>query len=146
MSGKYRQSIIIETVARMIFPFAILFALYVIIHGESGPGGGFQGGVIFATSIILLLIVFDISEAKKIFSEKLAIILASIGLFIYAGTGLASIFFDGYYLEYDVLPLSHPVEASEFGIILIEIGIGIAVMATMIVIFYAITTSEKEND
>ena len=145
MTHRHPTSVVVATVGRMIIPFIQLFALYVIVHGESGPGGGFQGGVILASSIILLLVIFGLPEAKRIISERLGILLASVGLFLYAGIGLASIFFGGKYLEYDVLPLINPVKASEFGIIFVEIGIGITVMAVMVLILYFMATGGQEE-
>ncbi|MCD6353223.1 MAG: MnhB domain-containing protein, partial [Proteobacteria bacterium] len=63
--------IIIKTIARIFIPFIQLYALYVIMHGHHSPGGGFQGGVILAASLILLLITHGEKEAKERISEKL---------------------------------------------------------------------------
>ena len=43
----------VKTTCRMIVPFSMIFALYVIAHGHHSPGGGFQGGVILGASVIL---------------------------------------------------------------------------------------------
>lgn len=45
--SRIQESVVIRTVVRIMVPFIEIFALYVIMHGASGPGGGFQGGVIF---------------------------------------------------------------------------------------------------
>ncbi|MCI0469614.1 MAG: sodium:proton antiporter, partial [Nitrospirae bacterium] len=65
------EDIIVKTLCRFIIPFIQLFGLYVIAHGHGSPGGGFQGGCILAASFVLILIAFDLAEAKKRFSEKL---------------------------------------------------------------------------
>ena len=49
-----QQSVIVKTVCRILVPFIQMFGLYVIMHGHSSPGGGFQGGVILGSSFILL--------------------------------------------------------------------------------------------
>jgi multicomponent Na+:H+ antiporter subunit B len=128
--------IIRRTVARLMIPFTQLFALYVIMHGEGGPGGGFQGGVILGASIILFVIVFGMEEGRKRISEKLNIFLVSLGVVIYSGIGLFCMLIGGNYLEYNILPLGTPHHASELGILGIEIGIGITVSAVMTLIFF----------
>jgi multicomponent Na+:H+ antiporter subunit B len=86
-NGKSR-SVVVETVSRLMVPFIQLFALYVIIHGAGGPGGGFQGGVIFASSFVLLVIAFGIVKAGNRFPERANIALFSTGVYLYAGVGL----------------------------------------------------------
>jgi len=134
------RSVIVETVSRVMIPFIQLFALYVIIHGASGPGGGFQGGVIFASSIILYALIHSLSRGKRQFPPGSQITLSTLGLFIYAGIGLLCLFFGkgrSHYLNYGFLPFTGRFEfnralAMEF----VEIGIGLAVMAMIVSIFF----------
>jgi|Deesub1362A_J573_1020465.scaffolds.fasta_scaffold00057_76 multicomponent Na+:H+ antiporter subunit B len=128
--------IIRRIIARIMVPLTQLYGLYVIMHGEGGPGGGFQGGVILGSATILYVLVFGVDEAKKRISESLNNLMKSTGVLIYAGIGLLCIIFGGYYLEYYALPLGHPEKASELGILGVEIGIGITVSAVMISIFF----------
>ncbi|HID27828.1 MAG TPA: hypothetical protein EYP22_08455 [Methanosarcinales archaeon] len=141
------DSVIIKTISRKLVPFVQLFALYVIMHGGSGPGGGFQGGVILGASIILFVIGFGLPIAKKRYKEKFITILSSTGLFIYSGIGLIAVFLGGKYLQYNVYPnVTHePINA--IMIDLVEIGIGITVMAIMISIFFDLSekTSREET-
>jgi multicomponent Na+:H+ antiporter subunit B len=66
LKGKEAErSIIVETVSGVMIPFIQLFSLFVIIHGASGPGGGFQGGMVFGSSFILYIVVFDITSGRK---------------------------------------------------------------------------------
>jgi multicomponent Na+:H+ antiporter subunit B len=140
-----RQSddIIIGTVARMLVPFIQLFALYVIMHGHYSPGGGFQGGVILGASLVLLLITHGMPETKKLISEKGVAILSSLGVLIYAGIGLLCLILLGNYLDYSqlskILQVS-PAEARSLGILGIETGVGLTVMAIMFSIFIDIST------
>ena len=147
MSG-IQESVIIRTVVRIIVPFIQLFALYVIMHGASGPGGGFQGGVIFGAAIILYAMIFGISEGKKKMSDALDKILASTGLAIYAATGLACTIFGGMFLQYGAVPLipDNPAEVSKYLIDLVEIGIGITVLAVMISLFFDVSPPEPEPE
>ena len=148
MKGKEAErSIVIETVSRVMIPFIQLFSLYVIIHGASGPGGGFQGGVVFGSSYILYVVVFDITRGRKKLPESLNTALSSLGLYIYAGLGLLCIIVSSgvaQYLNYGFLPFtSHFEENRAMSIELVEIGIGITVMAIMISIFFDLAWKEE---
>ncbi len=138
------ENIITRVVARLLIPYIQLYGLYVIAHGELGPGGGFQGGVILGSSIILYAIVFGIEEGRKRMSRKINDLLNTTGIFIYAGIGLLCLLAGGAYLEYDMLPLGTPKLASHLGIYGIEIGVGITVAAVMITIFFE--TARRDND
>jgi len=137
------DDIIIKTVSRVLVPFIQLFALYVIMHGHSSPGGGFQGGVILGASFILLVIIYGLDQAKRRMSEKADAIFSSVGLLIYAGIGALCLILGGNYLNYGELSKILPVglaEARALGILGIEIGVGIAVMAVMFSIFLDVST------
>ena len=139
-----KDHIIVRVIARILIPFMQLYALYVIAHGELGPGGGFQGGVIFSASIILYVIAFGMEEVRSRISQKMSDILSSTGALVYATIGLLCILAGGAYLEYDMLPLGTPKLASHLGIYGIEIGIGITVAAVLITIFFE--TARRKDD
>jgi multicomponent Na+:H+ antiporter subunit B len=139
-----KEDVIIKTITRLMVPLIQLFALYVIIHGESGPGGGFQGGVILGASIILFVIAFGVEEGRKRISEKANNFFISLGVVIYAGIGILCILVGGNYLEYNILPLGTPQSASELGILGIEIGVGITVSAVMTSIFFNTAARPKK--
>ncbi len=147
------DDIIVKTIARILTPFIQIFALYVIMHGHHSPGGGFQGGVILGASLILLFITHGLKETKKKITEKGIAVLSSLGVLIYSGIGLLCIILLGNYLDYGKLSkLLHvvPAEARSLGILGIEIGVGITVMAVMVSIFLNISTGgtllEDEED
>lgn len=139
-----KEHIVIRTISRMLIPFIQLFALYVIAHGELGPGGGFQGGAILASSIILYVLAFGMHEGRKKISEKMGDLLNSTGVLIYAGIGVLCLLAGGAYLEYTALPLGSEKIASSLGIYGIEIGVGITVAAVMITIFFEIARHEDD--
>jgi multicomponent Na+:H+ antiporter subunit B len=131
-----KENVIIRVITKLLVPFIQLFGFYVIMHGESGPGGGFQGGVILGASVILYVIVFGIDEGRKLISEKINDILNSTGVLIYGGVGLLCIIAGGKYLEYNILPLGSAHFASHMGMLGIEIGVGVTVSAVMITLFF----------
>jgi multicomponent Na+:H+ antiporter subunit B len=137
MSDEKNTSVIVRTVSGMMIPFIQLFGLYVIIHGEASPGGGFQGGVILGTSIILLAIVFGLQEAERRVSRRALTALMCIGLLIYSGIGVLDMLSGGRYLEYGKLPVPLPAhEISALSILAVEIGIGITVMSVITLLFF----------
>jgi multicomponent Na+:H+ antiporter subunit B len=129
------HNLVLRVVAKVLIPFVLLFALYVQFHGELGPGGGFQAGVIFAAAFILYALVFGLDAVRAVASLGILRVLSALGVLLFAGVGLAGIFAGGNFLDYGVLA-SHPVAGQHLGILLIELGVGITVAAVMILIFY----------
>ncbi len=131
-----KHNLILRLVSKFLIPLIMLFALYVQFHGDFGPGGGFQAGVIFSAAFILYTLVFGLDAAEKIISPGLLKVLASLGLLIYAGTGVAGLLLGGKYLEYNVLASTN-VAGQHLGILVIELGVGMTVASVMMIIFYA---------
>jgi len=131
-----KEQIIVRTVSKFFYPFIQLYAFYVIAHGDLGPGGGFQGGVILGASIILYAITFGVDEGRKRMRQKISDIFISTGVLLYAGIGLLCILAGGAYLEYAELPLGSHHLASHLGIYGIEIGVGMTVAFVMVTIFF----------
>lgn len=128
--------LILRVGAKFILPYILLFALYVQFHGDFGPGGGFQAGVIVAGMVILLAITFGLESAYRIAPQWLVQRLIPLGVIIYAGTGVAGLVLGKNFLDYSVL--SHdPAHGHELGIFLIEVGVLITVSSTMTALFYA---------
>ena len=140
--------LIINTISRFLVPFIQLFALYVIAHGHHSPGGGFQGGVILGASIIVLAIAFNLRTAVKRFGEKIDGIMSALGVFIYSGIGAVCVLLGAQFLNYSALSKVLPVGkvmARSHGILGVEIGVGIAVMAVMVCIYNNVA-SEGQYD
>ncbi|VAW85366.1 Na(+) H(+) antiporter subunit B [hydrothermal vent metagenome] len=130
------HNLILRIVSKLLIPLIILFALYVQFHGDFGPGGGFQAGVIFSTALILYALVFGLDAAEKIIPRPLLHQLAALGLVLYAGVGVVTMMLGGNYLEYGVLG-STQVSGQHLGILLIELGVGITVAAVMLIFFFS---------
>ena len=126
---------VLRVTSKLLIPPILLFALYVQFHGDFGPGGGFQAGVIFASAFIIYAILFGIGTARKVLPYGLTRVLLAAGVVLYAGVGVASMVFGGNYLDYSALS-EDPVSGQLLGIALIEFGVGITVAAAMITIFF----------
>ena len=127
---------VLRVVSKVLFPFIFLFALYVQFHGDYGPGGGFQAGVIFASGFVLYGLVFGIDNARRVMPGRVLQLLISSGLLLYAGVGVVNMLLGGAFLDYDTLNPGHPVDGQHLGILLVELGVGITVAGVMMAIFF----------
>ena len=143
-----KHHLVLHLVAKVLIPFIMLFALYVQFHGDFGPGGGFQAGVIFGAAFILYGIIFGKDTAIKVVPLPVIYSMASVGVLLYTAVGVVGIFAGGEFLNYSVLA-SDPVAGQHYGIILIELGVGITVAAVMICLFFSYARyrhSEEQQD
>ena len=127
---------VLRLITILLLPLILLFALYVQFHGDYGPGGGFQAGVIFAAGIILYALVFGLHTARRVVPRRVSRLCVSLGVLIYIGVGTASLFLGSNFLDYNALA-HDPVHGQHIGILLVELGVGITVAAVMITIFFA---------
>lgn len=130
------SDLIVRVGAKLILPFILLFALYVQLHGDYGPGGGFQAGVIAAAGVILVGVTMGLRRAKRLAPRRVVQAMAALGVLIFAGTGVATMLMGGNFLEYGVL-LSNAKAGHHLGIILVEAGVLVTVAGAMIALFYA---------
>lgn len=131
-----RRHFILRVISKLLIPFILLFSLYVQFHGDYGPGGGFQAGVIFAAGIILFTLVFGLNRSREAFPERIIERFVAGGLLLYVAVGLCGILGDGNFLDYSVLS-SDPAAGQHLGILLVELGVGITVAAVVVSIFFA---------
>lgn len=131
------SSPIILLLSRVISPYIMLFGMYVIFHGHYSPGGGFQGGVMLAASILLIRIAVEEKVHQMHFKKSLGIPLGALGVLIFFGVGLIPLLLGGYFLDYHLLPIPGmtPAELRSTGILFIEVGVGLAVMTILVSIY-----------
>ena len=134
-----------RVLSKLLIPMIMLFALYVQFHGDYGPGGGFQAGVIFGAGIILYALLFGLDQAKEVFSPRALEIFVAGGVLLYGGVGIAAILAGGNFLDYDVLA-HEPTHGQHLGILLVELGVGITVAAVMATIFFQFAGRGRADD
>lgn len=138
------SSKIIKTIAQKLFPFIVLFGFYLISHGHLSPGGGFQGGVVLGTAIILLALSHSIEQTEKKFKSRWLNMLEKLGILTLIFLGFLGIFL-GYSFLSNFLPLGNPGQIASGGLMLLfNIAIGIKVAAGVSVIFYALVRYRGE--
>jgi multicomponent Na+:H+ antiporter subunit B len=133
------EHVIIRISAKLLFPFFLILGIYVVTHGESSPGGGFQGGVILAAAFILYGLVYGTDALNARVPRSLVDALMALGALLYAGTGFAGILLGSNFLDYSVLNSSDPKAAEALGMTLVEYGVTITVFSVMLTIFTHIT-------
>ena len=132
-----RHHLILRIVTKLLVGSIFLFALYVQFHGDYSPGGGFQAGVIMAAGFIIYGTVFTLEKVKAVFPPWLVHKVLALGVLIYSGTGIYSLF-QGYgFLDYTAIDAHHPVHGQHLGILIVELGVGITVTGVMVAVYYA---------
>lgn len=140
-----RNDLILRVIAKILIPFIALFALYVQFHGDFGPGGGFQAGVILAAAVIFHGLIFGLADARRLVPEPLVESMMAIGVLIYGGVGVAGLLLGGQYLDYFVLD-PNPVLGQHRGIFWVEVGVAITVSGVMLKIFYMFADRGKVDE
>ncbi len=137
--------LILRIITKMLLPLILLFALYVQFHGDFGPGGGFQAGVIFAAGFILYAMIFGLNAALRIVKLDLLKFLAALGVLLYGSVGIVSMLNGGSFLNYSTL-LNNAVYGQHLGILLIELGVGVTVYSVMTIIFFTFTARLQADE
>ncbi len=142
------SDLIIKTVCRILIPFIQIYALYVVAHGDFSPGGGFQGGVIFGSSLILLAISYNLKTLIRRIKEKVLGIYAAVGVLVYVGIAAICMLFGKNFLDYSALiPIVwDPHHVRGLGMLGVEIGVGIAVTAVMAIIYINIVSEGRHDE
>jgi multicomponent Na+:H+ antiporter subunit B len=140
-----RHDIVLRVIAKLLIPFMLMFALYVQFHGDFGPGGGFQAGVIIAAAVVFYALIFGLPAARQLLPEWIIESMVAGGVLIYAGLGLVGILLGGNYLDFFVLD-TDPVHGQHLGIFWDEVGVLVTVTGVMLKIFYMFAGRRRDED
>jgi multicomponent Na+:H+ antiporter subunit B len=130
-----RDDIILRVVAKLLVPFMLVFALYVQFHGDFGPGGGFQAGVIAAAALVFYALIFGLGAGRRLLPDWVVEKMLAAGVLLYAAVGIAGLLLGGNYLDYFVLA-ADPVHGQHRGIFWVDAGVGLTVAGVMLKLFY----------
>ncbi|MBK6472189.1 MAG: Na(+)/H(+) antiporter subunit B [Betaproteobacteria bacterium] len=140
-----KNDLVLRVVAKLLIPFILLFALYVQFHGDFGPGGGFQAGVILAAAVIFYALIYGLAAARKVVPERVVESMMAIGVLVYAGVGVAGLLLGGNFLDYFVLD-RNSVLGQHRGIFWVEVGVATTVSGVMLKIFYMFSDRGHVDD
>jgi len=138
-----RRNPVVKEISDRLIPVIVLFGLYVQFHGDFGPGGGFQAGVIVAAGVVLYTLVYGVARTQALIPPSAVRRGIALGLLLYAAVGFACILRGGRFLEYGVLGATQ-LGGQHLGILLIELGVGITVAAVIVAVFYAFADQRAE--
>ena len=136
--------LVLRVVAKLLLPFIFLYALYVQFHGDFGPGGGFQAGVIFAAGFILYSLIYGLERADYVLPRGILRFGYSFGVLLFAGVGVYDLLLGGNFLDYSVMA-HDPVHGQHAGIFLVELGVGITVASVMVSVFFTFAGHQKKS-
>jgi multicomponent Na+:H+ antiporter subunit B len=146
---EYKTGITVRVITRLMLPFILMFGLSIVVHGHLTPGGGFQGGVVIGTALVLLTLVFNKEEGRHAAPEAATKSLLASGIFIYMFTGLVGIFAGYAYLANKCIEFPPTGELGELfsggTLFWITIGVGLVVSGIVIELFYAFIEEKRES-
>lgn len=140
-----RHDLVLRVLGKLLIPFVLLFALYVQFHGDFGPGGGFQAGLIAAAAVIFYAIIYGLPAARRFAPDWIVESMIAAGVLLYGGVGVFGIVLGGNYLDYFVLA-HDSVHGQERGIFWVEAGVAITVSGVMLKIFYMFAGRQRDRD
>ena len=140
-----RTDYLLRVSSKPLVPYIMIFALYVQFHGDYGPGGGFQAGVIFAASVIVYSLIHGLRKATAVFTRRVLETLMATGVLLYGAVGVVAMTHGGNFLDYDFLT-HEALHGQHLGILLVELGVGITVTAVMIGLFCLFAARGLETD
>ena len=132
------MTVIKETISRVMLPFLLLYSIYIITHGHLTPGGGFQGGVLLASTIILVCIVYGLQKAEHIIKRE-----TSHKVEIVAGILLALLVVFEFFIRKNLVATESLFKVWSGGeIMFLNITAGVMVMMAFLLIFYSMVKEE----
>lgn len=137
-----KESEIVSVISRKLVPYILIFGLYLISYGHLSPGGGFQGGVVLASGIILLALARGTDSAQKLFPGRNLRIVEAKAFFLFLFMGIGGLVAGGYFLQ-NFLPLGKAGEVPSAGFIFfLNLIIGLKVSAGISLICFYLLKGE----
>lgn len=132
-----RSSVVVAKTVRAVAPFVFTFGVFTTLHGTKSAGGGFQGGVVVASLVVLLAFAFGAGQVRAALDEGHLVAVAGSGLLLFGAVAVGSLALGGRFLQPGQLPgpTAYAVEA-------VEVGVGLAVASVLVVLFFAVAGVE----
>jgi multicomponent Na+:H+ antiporter subunit B len=134
--GQPTESVVVTRTVRLVSPFVFVFGLFTMFHGASSVGGGFQGGVVVASVIVTIAFAFGVDQTGRWLDRAILTTCAVVGVVVFAAVGVGPTRYGGTFLEFTAYPGS---KGALYAIELVELGIGVTVAATIVVLFFELS-------
>lgn len=137
------NDVMLQTVTKVVTFIILMFAVHIFFAGHYTPGGGFVGGLLTASAIVLLMLAFGIKTVKKIVPINY-VVMTSVGLLVAIATASASILFDVPFFThaYDYFELPLFGETSLHSALLFDVGVYLVVVGVTMTIIQTIGEDE----
>lgn len=141
---KQMNDVFLQFVSKVVFFIVIMFSFNLFFAGHYTPGGGFVGGLLAASALILLLIAYDKKTLQKMLPIDFRMVLA-VGLLFAAGVPTLSFLFGTPFFTHQFTYIEVPVfgEIALHSAVLFDIGVFLTVAATSL--FIIVLVGEAEN-
>lgn len=137
------NDVILKTVVKIVIFIILTFGIYLFFSGHNAPGGGFIGGLVLGSAIVLLYLTYDIKTVhrKMPFDFKM---IAAIGVLIATSTAIGSFFFDVPFLSQTDGYFTFPFigEKHLTTVTLFEAGVALTVVGTVVTIILSISEDD----
>ena len=130
-----RDNYALRCVSSFMFAVILIYGFYVQTHGDYGPGGGFQSGVIFASAVVLYALMYGNKTVAKVLPESFVRIGSSMGVLVYIAVGMISLIIGEKFLSY-IFPALDLVHGQERGVFIVEAGVGLTVFGSFVSIYF----------
>jgi multicomponent Na+:H+ antiporter subunit B len=140
---------IIKNISRFMTVFIVLFGIYIVAFGHSGPGGGFAGGVIIASSYILLMLAFGREPVEKNLSPSLALTLGCLGILAFITIAIVGLFYNQGAFFWNFLHRKYPhfIESGNVSLAEFFIGLIVATFTYYVIVYlWAFRLDKPEED
>lgn len=134
-AGGTAESVVVTKTVRLVAPFVFAFGLFTMFHGANSVGGGFQGGVVVASVIVTLAFAFGVDQTGRWLNRTLLTGSAVVGVVVFAVVGAGSVLAGGALFGFTAYPGE---KGALYAIEAVELGIGVTVAATIVVLFFEI--------
>lgn len=135
-AGDTEESVVVTKAVRLVVPFVFAFGLFTMFHGTASVGGGFQGGVVVAAAIVTIAFAFGVDQTGRWLDRRFLATGAVLGIAAFAVVALGPVAAGGTVLEVGAYPGE---KGALYAIELVELGIGVTVAATIVVLFFEIS-------
>ncbi|GGG24675.1 Na(+)/H(+) antiporter subunit B [Lysinibacillus alkalisoli] len=133
------NDMIIQFTAKIVFFIIFFFAIHIFLAGHYTPGGGFVGGLLASSAIVLLVLAFDIKTVRTVIPVNYTTLIG-IGLLLALATAAFPMFkgdpFFTHYFDYFTLPLIgktslHTAMLFDTGVFLVVVGVTMTIIQTI---------------